>query len=1257
MKRIVLSLTAALLSLSLGLVAQTTDAVLSGSVLDPSGAALPTAGVAAENVKTGVVYRTVANESGVYLYPALPPGVYRVTAEVKGFRRLIYNDVVLEVGGRLTLNLELELGTLAESVEVRAEMESALGYATSSVGGVVSGQKVTDLPLTARNALGLVYIHAGVVGDNFSGARLGSLNINLDGINIQDNRINLGVTSPIFTSVDRIEEFRVVTSPADVEYGRGSGQIQMISRSGTNEFHGSVFEFHRNTKLNANTWFNNQRGINPATGEPFSPRNFLIRNQFGARLGGPLIRNRTFFHALYEGQRIRTKDSVSSTTYTEQVRRGIFRFYPGVQNGNANAAVPTVDLMGNPVRPAEATGDLQSVSLFGRDPNRMVADPTGTIQKMLQLMPLPNNFRGGDGLNTALYTWILSGSQDFDQVNIKLDHHFNDKHRASYSFTYEPSYNRNAFMPQPFPEAPGGDSRGRDTLNSLSVVSTLRPNLLNEFRVGALRPKLRFNAPWEVAGTDILPKSGTHPYLIDFTTVTDPLNLANDPQGRITPIYQFGNDITWLKGKHSFKGGIITRFRSTNGFNSFDVMPRATIGAGGQAVQNIGAIAGIGRNQTTAQNVLLELVGSLSNNIQAFNSPGGATPDFLAGEPKQRTWRNREISFFFKDDYKVSQDLTLNLGVRYEYFSVPYDVNGKAATLAGGSGSIFGITGTTFADMYQPGRNVGSLTRVELVGPGSPNPSRGLHNNDLNNWAPAVGLSWSLPWFGKNKTVFRAGYGIGYELNSLRIYDVVAGDQPGLRERVLFTTGSYLDLSRMRLPLTTIGKPLDLVPLTDRSQTVRVFDTGLRNPYYQNWNASIQRSLPGQLLLDVRYVGNKGTRLARGIDVNERNIFETGILQAFLSAQAGGNSPLLDRIFMGLNIPGLGVVDGVSRTGAQAMRVNSTTQAYLAQNDVATFANYLFTSNQFTGERGGLMRRAGFPDNWIVPNPQFSSARLTSNLASSIYNSLQVEVTRRFVSGFSLQANYTWSRAFGEEEGAGQEMVDSYRDNRNWRLDRRLMSFHRTHVARTSGTWEFPMGPGKRLAGNTSGWVARLVENWQVSYIFNVFSGQPINLTSGVASYNTFGDNTASAAAPLAKNTGNVLRTGNGVVYFDGFRQLDDPYVATLTTDQGIRGRSTLRAIADSSGRIILVNPAPGTLGTLGANLLEGPGDFRLDLNLVKRIRTTERTNLELRADFINASNSPQFDNPNTDINSTNFGRITGAGGTRIIVVGARLNF
>jgi hypothetical protein len=1233
--------------------AQTTNATLSGTIADPTGARVPNVQVTAQNVQTGVVLTNVTNEAGLYVFPSVQPGMYRLTAELPGFKTYVLNDITVNVSARMTINVSLELAAAQETVEVTAQ-ESPLSASTASVGSVINGRQIQELPLPDRDTLGLVLTQAGLVGHNFAGTRIGALNVTRDGINVMDQFINSGVNSMTFASVDDIQEVRVITSPVDAELGRGSGQVELLSRSGTNQFHGSLYEFHRNTVLDANDWFNNLRG---------DPRDALIWNQFGGRLGGPIVRQRTFFNFTYEGQRIRNVSSVTSTTYTQQARQGIFRFFPGVQNGNANAAVPTVDLQGNPVQPPSATGGLQSPSVFGKDFNRPSFDPTGTVQKLMTFFPLPNDFRFGDGLNTAGYTWRRRTTNDFDHYNLKLDHVINDRHRLNFSFIRETYESLNGFLPQSFPGSPGGSVTSPGTFYSIGATSTLSPTMVNEFHAGAQRTYIRFNAPWELSGgRQLLPVLNGNSFLPVFGLGSDPIPTDNDPQGRIAPLYVYGDTLHIAKGKHEFKLGGEMRFASANTFSSFNVIPRVQFGVGDDLLGVTGvdstSIAGLGANEGTAQALLLDLSGSVDNVLQAFNAAGKTNLAFQPGVTQQRTWRQREFSLFFQDDFRLKPNLTLNLGTRYEFYGVPFEANGRAAGLVGGSNGLFGISGNTWSDLYQPGIANGALTAVQLVGKNSPNPNTSLYAGDFNNFAPIVGLSWSIPYFGKDKTVLRAGYSVNYERNAFVLTDDVSGDEPGLRTQTTFTSNNSLNLTNITLPLQPVGKPLDIIPLTDRSQLALAFQNNLRTPYVQNWNLSIQRALPNDLTLDVRYVGTKGTKLLRTVNINEVNIFENGILQAFQTTRAGGTSPLLDQIFSGFNL-GLGTINGGTVTASASLRAFSTTRVMLANNQVGTFADFLNTVS-VNGERGALLRFAGLPENWIVGNPQFGGADFVGNFSNSTYHSLQINANKRFSSGWTLLSNYTLSRTLGDEEGSSQDLLHSYRTSRNRHFDKRLLDFNATHVFRNSGVWELPFGPNKKFFSGSNGTLSRLAGGWQIGGIFNVFSGSPIGLASGITSFNQFGYDTPTLVGALPKSTGHVRRTDNGVVYFDSLQQVQDPSIGSLTASQSLNRRSTLKAIADSTGRIIAVNPTAGSIGTLSPSYLQGPGYFRFDVNLIKKIRFRESKELVVRGDAINVLNHPVFDNPITDINSTDFGRITQTStvsNPRIIALSMRLNF
>ncbi len=427
----------------------------------------------------------------------LLPGEYKVSAEAPGFRKEIADHIQLDVTAKITVDLRLEIGSATESVNVESTT-SPLEAVNSSVSNVVTLERVQGLPLQNLDAGALISLQPGVVGDNFNGVRSQSQNVTLDGVNVQETRYNGGWNSGNTTAVsavDLVGEFRVSTAPVDAEFGRGMAQVQMISRSGTNEIHGSAFGFNRVTALSANTWFNNQLGSN-SSGTPVAPRNFLIRNQFGARVGGPVIKNRTFFFFLYEGQRQTTNVAENDTVLTSTARQGIFRFYPGVQNGNATASIPTVDLNGNPVTPAGATGPLQSVSLFGRDPNRLVADPTGNVAIALKDVPLPNNFQRGDGLNTAGFYWQQPATSNFNLYDWRVDHTLTQNTRLAFSMQVKHAYQFNGYRGQVFPAQSSDSALSKNYLYTFSASTTIRPNLLNEFRAGVNYYEAGYSGPF-----------------------------------------------------------------------------------------------------------------------------------------------------------------------------------------------------------------------------------------------------------------------------------------------------------------------------------------------------------------------------------------------------------------------------------------------------------------------------------------------------------------------------------------------------------------------------------------------------------------------------------------------------------------------------------------------------------------------------------------------------------------------------------------
>jgi hypothetical protein len=465
------------------------------------------------------------------------------------------------------------------------------------------------------------------------------------------------------------------------------------------------------------------------------------------------------------------------------------------------------------------------------------------------------------------------------------------------------------------------------------------------------------------------------------------------------------------------------------------------------------------------------------------------------------------------------------------------------------------------------------------------------------------------------------------------------------------------------VPLSTGGsKPNDPVPLTNRTTTLSGFQDNRVIQYSQNINLSVQRELAKDLTLEVSYMGNKGTKLWNPLELNEPNIFENGILDAFNVTRAGGNAPLFDRILNGLNVTGVGVVNGTTLTGSQALRRFTTTNQWIANGDVANLANWFNSTSALTGVNGGLLRNGRLPENFIVVNPQFGSVQLHGNNDNSIYHSLQTQVKKRFSKGFTGQFSHTWSKDLGNSlamNGSGSSSTGTTRDPRNRDLQRGLITFDRTQQFKANGTWALPFGPNRAFLGNAPSWVERTVEGWEVSGIFSWLSGAPLTFMTPIKTLGIRDNmNTADLVGKLPDNLGNV-QVGNGFVqYFSNLKTQAAPQ-PNFGGDTSLPGRFTNQVVVDSSGNVIMQTPQPGTTGTTAVNLpgVKGPGSLGLDMALSKKVRMTEKTTLTFRADAINFLNTPQWGLPNTNINSTTFGRITTATGSRMVLLNARVDF
>ena len=878
---------------------------ISGTVSDATGALIPGVSVTATNTETAVMTTVVSNETGAYNFASLPPGTYKLTADLPGFQGQTFQNVALGQSDQLRFNFKLTVSSVAQTVEVSVDAQALLTATNSSIGVAIDQKKVQDLPMVRGDILDLVRIMPGMrvdpFGDQFNalgGIPNNTINTTRDGLTVTDTRT--GVLSATTTmNPDTVGEVRIILAPVDAEYGRGNGQIQVLTRSGTNQFRGSAVYNNRNTKFTGNTWSNNEQKDSLTGKWNPTPLNWRNTNQYTLSYGGPIVKSKTFFYTVWDQNMSVTKQTVTTPVLTDAARQGIFRYFDNWNNADAHQLPPTfpavaatatiavVDTAGNPLLGGGSTaprnpdgtaytGSLRCFSVFGNikvdgspftqadcpggvamsgaawDGLRTRVDPTGYVAKLLAVMPHANYFYQGntaiggttvDGLNVAAFRWTqrLNGTSgaagqggtapdtiNRKQINLKIDHNLNAKHRLSGSWTLQ--HDSNDENPPNWPGGFLGNSLRHPQVLTVSFTSTLSPALVNEARYGLSIQYYEVNPPWLLnkdAGAYLLQggksaTGATYPVAFtpgagNFSFGNSLINNAATYTGQNAPLYDYADTVSYTKGKHAFRTGIDLRFARSSGWNvGTGVVPTASGGAGGNPSPLANALGGLpnelANNRTNAANMLYLLAGSVNTASTPYwisslaDSKSGTWQDYTTQLRRTRDQVYNEWSAFFKDDWKATPALTFNLGVRYEFYGAPYLRGGYTASIVGQGSGLFGVNrpsatsnpfnnwllapGNVYLSGYGPNASTSNalqctnqgaaqnpllpapscdpslLTALQYVGPGSDHPDQQVVRNDWHNIAPAIGLAWQLPWFGAEKTTIRAGFGMTYGIGS-----------------------------------------------------------------------------------------------------------------------------------------------------------------------------------------------------------------------------------------------------------------------------------------------------------------------------------------------------------------------------------------------------------------------------------------------------------------------------------------------------------
>jgi hypothetical protein len=1242
---------------------------IEGTVKDPQGQAVSNAKIVVTNTGTGETLNATSTSEGSFVVTEVKPGAYKITAEVQGFKKTSIEGITVQVATVSTVTIQLELGTITEEVTISGDdAQEVVNTSTAEVGNVVDREKILDLPLDGRNPFELTALNAGVqtktnadgevASFSINGNRTVANNLTVDGINASDNFLKTpsNVTlSVIPVSVESIGEFRVTTALPAAEFGRGTAQINAVTASGTNKFRGSVFNFHRNTVFNANTFFNNSTILENGQNVAREP---LLRNQFGGRLGGPIIKDKTFFFTSYEGKRESRGLSRNRLVYTSQARQGIFRYLKGRATTPANVLLapgtaPASIITGIPAgtvtcattgATALPTGTICVQNVLGINANRTTVDPA--LIAYLSAAPPPNNFQIGDGLNTGGFRFNAKVLSPSDQFSTRFDHRFNEKHSFEATYNYGDINFDGDFInsgEEPFPGAP---FRTRNTIGrgfSGTFRSILSPTMVNEARFGGQISTLTFGNTADIS----------RGYKIDFATIFDP---EDDFLGsnRNLRVLQFTDNVTYVRREHTFKTGIELRSLWVRRYSFTGTLPTVNFSTDNSAgySQTAQFSGSTTADFLTARVLANAITGAIGTVSQTFNvvDPGAGVA--VRGAPERRQYSNREVNLYLQDSWRFRPHLTLNLGVRYEYNTAPREANNLGLLPVGGSGALYGISGPN--NLFQPGITGGTPPALNY-------PVNGvLFKADRNNFAPVLGVAWDP--FKDGKTSVRGGYRVSYFQGSFNTIDGTLDDNEGLiiTRDVALNTG-FLRNGLAEIPLPTVTIPAAQSIQTNSTVDIRAFDENLRTPYVHDFSFGVQREILKGTSLEIRYVGNRGKSLYRGFDVNEVNIFAkdtvTGqtFLEAFQIAQRNLNlfraqfptatasfqctaaligctpNPLMDALFMGQTT-------GTGNNYVQAVFVQR-----VEEGRAGDFADYVTRIRTLNGVRGGSFLNAvaagRLPRNFLRANPDVRGAQLFTNGSTSAYDGLQIELTRRLRGGLRIQASYTFSKGLSDFIGSTGD-TNSFLTLRD--THREYAQFNNTHQFLTNAIYQLPFGRGKTFLRNTKGITRQLVSGWQVSAIVRYVSGDPLSLTSRRGTYNR-DDRSATNTVDVAL-TGDEIRALTGVQNLPGGVFYLNPNLAPGSS-------------SDAS-QVVFRNPQAGTIGSLGLSSIFGPRNYNVDFSALKRTRIAENMNLEFRAEIFNLLNTVNFDNPDTNINSANFGRISNTvGRPRLMQFALRLNF
>ena len=1201
---------------------------LTGTVADPTGAVIPNAAVSVTNTQTGAKRSDTSDTQGRFTIPQLPPGTYSLMAQAPGFNDVTIQAIELLVNSPATVNVRFEkVGSTSTSVVVEAAA-AQLNTVDASLGNVITSQAIVELPSFARNVANLLSFQPGVAffgipnsstgvpddrNGSVNGGRSDQSNITLDGADVNSQADRAAFTTVLRVTPDSVEEFRTTTSNGGADTGRGSGaDITLVTRSGTNNLHGSLYEYRRGSETAANDFFNNRNGV---------ARPALLINLFGTSVGGPIKRNKAFFFVNYEGRRDASATSINRTIPTENLKQGIVTYH-------------------------DSSGALRTI---GPDQIKAIVDPLGVgvdqaALAVLQKYPVGNNGSLGDGLNFTGYTFNAPIHSKQDTYTAKLDYKLDNSGKESLFWRGNLQNDHAAGTPQ-FPgQAPNTTTLSNNKGMAAGLTSVLRSNLVSTFRYGLTRQ-----------GGETTGILGSN--YVTFRNI-DPIIGTNTALQRTVPVHTFTEDLAWSHNAHDVKFGFSGRLISNTSVNYAKAYSSATTNASvikGSGNDLVPASLGLAKGDTTSYEYgMVAVLGIVTSATANYNNTTDGTI-IPQGSPVVRDFVSREAELYAQDSWRIKSNFTLTYGLRLSIMPPVHEANGQQLSSNIPIGAWMDNRGAAAAQGLSD-QSAGFLSYTPNGRPYYP---------QHNNWQPRLGIAYSPKGssglskflFGEGKTSIRAGAGMYYDLIGQPLAGFIASNSYGLSTSLATPPNVYTSSQLPRFvgfnqipsapnaPLFFQAAPKPVFPVSypNAFAIASSLDDRLKAPYTMNLNFSIGREFSHGWFVQASYVG----RLSRHNLVQRDLAMPTNLVdpksgQSYFQAMTQ-LATLMDLQGVSIaNLPKIPFFENLwAKAGSASLGLTPTqavAQDYLYNANQGDFTSVLsdIDNGQSCNSDGlstffsnGHVNTVGCSvlGPYSMWSSQYSALNAWSSLGSGAYHAMQWTVSKRLSSSLNMTLNYTLSKSI--DIGSRSESVGAYSGDfmiNSWNAQqlREVSRYDALHQANAYFVYQLPFGRGKQFGSNMNRALDAVVGGWEITTTWRQTSGLPFSVANG------------SRWATNWELSGYATPNGTGI-----------PQTVSAHIAPAVSGAPAPNLWSDPKAALagFQIETMAGQTGSRDS--LRGDGFFNIDTGLYKNFTMpwSEKQRLQFRWEAYNVTNTVRFDPNSANLSLTStakFGQLTG---------------